>query len=67
MKKRNYKRPMLKDLSVESRKELLETSRKTKTNRPSKGMRKHTRKLKQEARRIAIPGTDDKKKKRPAL
>ena len=43
------------------------TPSKTKTKRLSKGMRKHTRKLKQEARRIAIPGTDDKKKKRPAL
>jgi hypothetical protein len=38
----------------------------TKTKRPSKGMRKHNRRLKQEARRIKIPGTDLKNRKRPA-
>jgi hypothetical protein len=34
--------------------------------RPSKGMRKHNRKVKQEARRVSVPGTDVKKNKRPA-
>ncbi|MBI2332081.1 MAG: hypothetical protein HYU84_07985 [Chloroflexi bacterium] len=37
-----------------------------KHKRPSKGMRKHNRKVKQEARRVAVPGTDTKSKKRPA-
>ena len=34
--------------------------------RPSKGMRKHNRKVKQEARRVSVPGSDVKKNKRPA-
>jgi hypothetical protein len=38
-----------------------------KEKRPSKGVRKHNRRVKQEARRVSIPGTGDvKKKKRPA-
>jgi len=43
-----------------------ETPVKTKIKRPSKGVRKHNRKVKQEARRISAPGTELKKKKRPA-
>ena len=39
---------------------------KEKTKRPSKGMRKHNRKVKQEARRVNVPGTEVTKKKRPA-
>jgi hypothetical protein len=39
---------------------------KTKTKRPSKGMRKHIRLVKQEARKNSVPGTDVKKKIRPA-
>lgn len=43
------------------------TTVKTKIKRPSKGMRKHNRLVKQEARRIAVPGAEVvKKKKRPA-
>lgn len=39
---------------------------KTKVKRPSKGVRKHNRKVKQEARRVSVSGTEVKKKKRPA-
>lgn len=39
---------------------------KVKIKRPSKGMRKHNRAVKQEARRVSIPGMEVKKKKRPA-
>ena len=39
---------------------------KVKTKRPSKGVRKHTRKVKQEARRVSVPGAEVKKNKRPA-
>jgi len=39
---------------------------KTKTKRPSKGMRKHIRLVKQEARKNSIPGAEVKKGKRPA-
>lgn len=39
---------------------------KVKTKRPSKGMRRHNRKVKQEERRISVPGTGIKKNKRPA-
>jgi hypothetical protein len=42
------------------------TAVKTKAKRPSKGMRKHNRRVKQEARRISVPGTEVKKKKRAA-
>ncbi len=43
------------------------TTVKTKIKRPSKGMRKHIRAVKQEARRIGVPGAEvAKKKKRPA-
>jgi hypothetical protein len=38
---------------------------KTKPKRPSKGMRKHNRKVKQEARRINVPGSELNSKKRP--
>ena len=44
----------------------METIAKTRIKRPSKGVRKHNRKVKQEARRVAIPGAELKKKKRPA-
>lgn len=37
---------------------------KTKPKRPSKGVAKHNRLVKQEARRTSIPGTEIKKKKR---
>jgi hypothetical protein len=40
------------------------TTVKTKTRRPSKGMRKHIRLVKQEARRNSVPGSVDKKGKR---
>jgi hypothetical protein len=39
---------------------------KPKIKRPSKGMRKHNRKVKQEARKSAIPATNVKSRKRPA-
>jgi len=39
---------------------------KDKPKRPSKGMRKHIRRVKQEARKNAVPGVEVKKKKRPA-
>jgi len=41
---------------------------KVKVKRPSKGMAKHNRRVKQEERRESIPGNDKKgnKKKRPA-
>ena len=39
---------------------------KTKLKRPSKGMRKHNRSVKQEARKAGMPGTEVKKKKRVA-
>ncbi|MBK6793628.1 MAG: hypothetical protein IPG80_14100 [Anaerolineales bacterium] len=39
---------------------------KEKTKRPSKGQRKHNRKVKQEARKNSIPGTEVTKRKRPA-
>jgi len=39
---------------------------KVKTKRPSKGVRKHNRKVKQEARRVSVPGAEVKKNKRPA-
>ena len=39
---------------------------KVKTKRPSKGMRKYNRKVKQEARRVSVPGAEVKKNKRPA-
>jgi hypothetical protein len=34
-----------------------------KSKRPSKGMRRHNRRLKQEARRAGLPGTEVKKRK----
>ena len=42
------------------------TVTKTKAKRPSKGMAKHNRLVKQEARKNSIPGTVVKKGKRPA-
>jgi len=39
---------------------------KTKSKRPSKGVRKHNRRMKQEARKTSIPGTELKKRKRVA-
>ena len=41
------------------------TTVKTKAKRPSKGMRKHIRMVKQEARKNSVPGTEVKKGKRP--
>jgi hypothetical protein len=43
------------------------TAVKTKAKRPSKGMAKHNRLVKQEARRTSIPGTEIKRKKRAVL
>jgi hypothetical protein len=37
---------------------------KTKRKRPSKGMRKHNRKMKQETRKSSIPGNEVNNKKR---
>gem|GEM_PF-1328915 len=42
------------------------TTVKTKVKRPSKGVAKHNRLVKQEARRNSVPGTVIKKGKRPA-
>lgn len=42
------------------------TATKVKAKRPSKGMAKHIRKVKQEARKNSVPGTVVKKGKRPA-
>jgi len=42
------------------------TPTKTKAKRPSKGMAKHNRRVKQEARKNSVPGTAVKKGKRPA-
>ena len=39
---------------------------KTKRKRPSRGMRKHIRRTKQEAGRTSIPGSELKKRKRVA-
>lgn len=39
---------------------------KVKAKRPSKGMAKHNRLVKQEARKASIPGNDVNKRKRPA-
>jgi hypothetical protein len=39
---------------------------KTKLKRPSKGMRKHNRSVKQEARKAGMPGAEVKKNKRLA-
>jgi hypothetical protein len=43
------------------------TEVKTKAKRPSKGLAKHNRLVKQEARRTSVPGTEIKKKKRVIL
>ncbi|MBI5354351.1 MAG: hypothetical protein HZB50_17055 [Chloroflexi bacterium] len=40
------------------------TVKKARAKRPSKGVAKHNRLVKQEARRISIPGTDVIKKKK---
>jgi hypothetical protein len=40
------------------------TAVKTKAKRPSKGVAKHNRLVKQEARRTSIPGTEVAKKKK---
>ncbi len=42
------------------------TATKVKAKRPSKGMAKHNRLVKQEARKNSVPGTVVKKGKRPA-
>lgn len=39
---------------------------KTRAKRPSKGLRKHNRKVKQEARKANIPVNEANKRKRPA-
>jgi hypothetical protein len=46
--------------------QLSTTTVKTKAKRPSKGMRKHIRLVKQEARKNSIPGAEVKKGKRPS-
>jgi hypothetical protein len=38
---------------------------KTKAKRPSKGVARHNRRVKQEARKYNIPGTEVKKSRRP--
>lgn len=43
------------------------TPTKTKAKRPSKGMAKHNRLVKQEARKNSVPGTVVKKGKRPVV
>jgi hypothetical protein len=40
--------------------------KKQKAKRPSKGQAKHNRRVKQEARKNSVPGTEVKKGKRPA-
>jgi hypothetical protein len=42
------------------------TTVKTNAKRPSKGMRRHIRMVKQEARKNSIPGNEQKKGKRPS-
>jgi len=42
------------------------TTGKTKPKRPSKGQRKHNRRVKQEARKASVPGNDTNKRKRPS-
>ena len=42
------------------------TTVKTKPKRPSKGQRKHNRRVKQEARKASVPGNDATKRKRPS-
>jgi hypothetical protein len=44
----------------------METTAKTKAKRPSKGVAKHNRRVKQEARKTSVPGTEVKKRK-PAV
>jgi hypothetical protein len=39
---------------------------KIKPKRPSKGMRKHNRRVKQESRRTTVVGSESNSKKRPA-
>ena len=41
----------------------METTVKTKAKRPSKGVAKHNRRVKQEARKNSIPGVEVKKRK----
>jgi len=40
------------------------TTEKKKIKRPSKGMRKHNRKVKQEARKASVPGSESNKRTR---
>ncbi len=40
------------------------TVEKKKRKRPSKGMRKHNRKVKQEARKASVPGSESNKRTR---
>lgn len=42
------------------------TTGKTKIKRPSKGQRKHNRRVKQEARKASVPANDANQRKRPA-
>lgn len=43
-----------------------EKETKVKPKRPSKGMAKHIRKVKQEARKASVPGNEVKKSKKPS-
>jgi len=45
---------------------VIPTKTKVKAKRPSKGMAKHNRLVKQEARKAGVPGNDANKRKRPA-
>lgn len=47
--------------------QMSETTTKIKAKRPSKGMAKHNRLVKQEARKNSVPGTTVKKGKRPEV
>jgi len=42
------------------------TTDKIKPKRPSKGQRKHNRRVKQEARKASVPGNDANQRKRPS-
>ncbi len=51
-------------MTIQGATQLETTSVKTKPKRPSKGVAKHNRLVKQEARRTSIPGTEAVKKKK---
>ena len=51
-------------MTTQGARQLDTTPTKTKAKRPSKGMAKHNRLVKQEARRTSIPGSEVVKKKK---